>query len=120
MLGRSYQDFSAGVGLRNIAVNDLNFIYDPHLELHTFSRENKATETTLLLNLPVEKKFSDAVSVKVTAKGNFDKYQIKNSTLQVTNNLFELTPEFVYYGDRFTFHGGVTPAWNNNDVNILT
>ncbi len=116
---RSYQDFSAGVGLRNIAVNDLNFIYDPHLELHTFSRESKATETTLLLTLPAEKKFSDAVSVKVTATGNFDKYQIKNSTLQVTNNLFELTPEFVYYGDRFTFHGGVTPAWNNNDVTIL-
>ena len=116
---RSYQDLSAGVGLRNIAVNDLNFIYDPHLELHTFSREGKATETTLLLTLPAEKKFSDAVSVKVTATGNFDKYQIKNSTLQVTNNLFELTPEFVYYGDRFTFHGGVTPAWNNSDVTIL-
>ncbi len=116
---RSYQDLSAGVGLRNIAVNDLNFIYDPHLELHTFSRESKATETTLLLTLPAEKKFSDAVSVKVTATGNFDKYQIKNSTLQVTNNLFELTPEFVYYGDRFTFHGGVTPAWNNSEVTIL-
>ena len=116
---RSYQDLSAGVGFRNIAVNDLNFIYDPHMELHTFSREGKATETTLLLNLPFEKKFGETVSVKVTAKGNFDKYQIKNSTLQVTNNLVELTPEFVYYGDRFTFHGGVTPAWNNNDVNIL-
>jgi hypothetical protein len=116
---RSYQDLSAGIGFRNIAVNDLNFIYDPHLELHAFSREGKATETTLLLYLPVEKKFSDAVSLKVTATGNFDKYQIKNSTLQVTNNLVELTPEFVYYGDRFTFHGGVTPAWNNNDVNIL-
>lgn len=116
---RSYQDLSAGVGFRNIAVNDLNFIYDPHMELHTFSREGKATETTLLLNLPFEKKFGEAVSVKVTAKGNFDKYQIKNSTLQVTNNLVELTPEFIYYGDRFTFHGGVTPAWNNNDVNIL-
>lgn len=116
---RSYHDLSAGVGFRNIAVNDLNFIYDPHMELHAFSREGKATETTLLLNIPLEKKFSDAVSVKVTAKGNFDQYQIKNSTLQVTNNLVELTPEFIYYGDRFTFHGGVTPAWNNNDVTIL-
>jgi hypothetical protein len=116
---RSYQDLSAGVGLRNIAVNDLNFIYDPHLELHTFSRESKATETTLLLNLPFEKKFSDAVSVKITAKGNFDKYELKTSTLQVTNNLVELTPELIYYGDRFTFHGGVTPAWNNNDVTLL-
>jgi hypothetical protein len=116
---RSYQDFSAGVGFRNTAKNDLNFIYNPHLVLHNFSRENKATETTLELNIPVEKKFSDAVSIKLSAIGNFNKYQIKNSPLQVTNNLFELSPEFVYYSDRFTFHGGVTPAWNNNEVNLL-
>lgn len=116
---RSYQDFSAGVGFRNTVTNDLNFIYNPHLELHSFSRENKATETTLLLNLPAEKKFSESVSIKVNATGNFDKYQVKNSTQQATNNLFELAPEFVYYSDRFTFHGGVTPAWNNNDVSIL-
>jgi hypothetical protein len=116
---RSYQDFSAGVGFKNTAKNDLNFIYNPHLVLHNFSRENKATETTLEINIPVEKKFSDAVSIKLSAIGNFNKYQIKNSPLQVTNNLFELSPEFVYYSDRFTFHGGVTPAWNNNEVNLL-
>ena len=116
---RSYQDFSAGVGFRNTAKNNLNFIYNPHLVLHNFSRENKATETTLEINIPVEKKFSDAVSIKLSAIGNFNKYQIKNSPLQVTNNLFELSPEFVYYSDRFTFHGGVTPAWNNNEVNLL-
>ena len=116
---RSYQDLSAGVGFRNIALNDINFIYNPHLELHTFSRENKATETTLLLNIPVEKKFSESVSLKVTATGNFNKYQLKNSSAHLTNNLFELAPEFVYYSDQFTFHGGATPAWNNNTVNLL-
>jgi len=116
---RSYQDLSAGVGFRNIALNDINFIYNPHLELHTFSRENKATETTLLLNIPVEKKFSESVSLKVSATGNFNKYQLKNSSAHLTNNLFELAPEFVYYSDQFTFHGGATPAWNNNTVNLL-
>jgi hypothetical protein len=116
---RSYQDLSAGIGFRNIALNDLNFIYNPHLELHTFSRENKASETTLLLNLPAEKKFSESVSLKVTATGNFDKYQLKNSSSHLTNNLFQLAPEFVYYSDRFTFHGGATPSWNNNVVTIL-
>ncbi len=116
---RSYQDLSAGIGFRNIAQNDLNFIYDPHLELHTFSRENKASETTLLLNLPAEKKFSESVSLKVIATGNFDKYQLKNSSSHLTNNLFQLAPEFVYYSDRFTFHGGATPSWNNNTVILL-
>lgn len=116
---RSYQDFSAGIGMRNIAVNDLNFIYDPHMELHAFSRENKATETTFILNVPAEKKFSESVSFKLNATVNLDKYQLKDSSLQVTNNLFELAPEFVYYSDKFTFHGGVTPAWNNNTVVVL-
>ncbi len=119
ILRRSYQDFSAGLGFRNITVNDLNFNYNPHLELHAFSRENHVSETTLLLNVPVEKKFSESVSLKINATGNFDKYQLKNSTSSLTNNLVELAPEFVYYSDRFTFHGGATPAWNNNDVTLL-
>jgi len=116
---RSYQDLSAKVGYRNIVSNDLGINYDPHLEVHEFSRENKASETTLILNLPAEKRFSDAVSVKVAALGNFDKYQIKNSSTSVSNNLFQLAPELVYYSDQFTFHGGITPSWNNNELSIL-
>ena len=116
---RSYQDFSANVGYRNIANNDLGINYDPHLEVHEFSRENKASETTLILNLPAEKRFSDAVSIKVAALGNFDKYQLKGSNTSITNNLFQLAPELVYYSDRFTFHGGITPSWNNNSIAVL-
>lgn len=116
---RSFQDLSAKVGFRNIANNSMGFNYDPHLAIHEFSRENKATETTLILNLPVEKRFSDAVSIKVAALGNFNKYQQKNTDISVTNNLFQLAPELVYYSDRFTFHGGVTPSWNNNELSVL-
>jgi hypothetical protein len=89
------------------------------LEVHEFSRENKANETNLILNLPVEKRFSDAVSVKVTALGNFDRYQLKNADSSIVNNLFQLAPEVVYYSDRFTFHGGITPSWNNGQLAVL-
>ncbi|MEO6220627.1 MAG: hypothetical protein ABIO81_09385 [Ginsengibacter sp.] len=119
VLRRSYQDLSAGIGFRNIAANNLNIIYNPHFELHAFSRENKASETTLILNIPAEKKFSESVSFKVLASGNFNKFQLKNSPDHLTNNLFQLAPEFVFYSNRFTFHGGATPSWNNNDVTIL-
>ena len=118
-LRRSYQDFSAGVGFRNITHNDIGINYNPHLEVHEFSRENKASETTLIVNVPAEKRFSDAVSFKIDARGNFDKYQIKGSSISATNNLFELAPEVVYYSDMFTFHGGITPAWNNNTLAVL-
>lgn len=116
---RSYQDLSVSLGLRNIANNSLGINYNPHLEVHAFSRESKANETTLILNLPVEKRFSDAVSIKVAALGNFDKYQLKNSSSSITNNLFQLAPELIYYSDRFTFHGGITPSWNNNTLAVL-
>jgi hypothetical protein len=116
---RSYQDLSATVGIRNIINNEIGVNYDPHLEVHEFSRENKANETNLILNLPVEKRFSDAVSVKVTALGNFDKYQLKNADSSIVNNLFQLAPEVVYYSDRFTFHGGITPSWNNGQLAVL-
>jgi len=118
-LRRSYQDLSAKVGYRNIALNSLGINYDPHLELHAFTREGKVSETDLIVNIPAEKRFGDKVSLKVEARGNFAKYTEKNSSLQLTNNLFELAPELVFYSDRFTFHGGVTPSWNNNTVAIL-
>lgn len=116
---RSYQDLSANIGYRNIAINSLNTNYNPHLELHAFSREGKVSETSLLLNIPAEKKFGDKVSIKVAALGNFIKYTEKNSSLEINNNLFQLAPEFVYYGDRFSFHGGATPSWSNNELSVL-
>jgi hypothetical protein len=116
---RSYQDLSANIGYRNIAINSLNINYNPHLELHAFSREGKVSETSLLLNIPAEKKFGDKVSIKVAALGNFIKYTEKNSSLEINNNLFQLAPEFVYYGDRFSFHGGATPSWSNNELSVL-
>lgn len=116
---RSYHDLSAGIGYRNTAVNDLNFIYDPHLELHAFGRENTSSETTLQLYLPAEKKFSESVSLKVAATGTFVKYQLNGSGTHIGNNLVQLAPELVYYNDRFTFHGGVTPSWDNDNVKLL-
>jgi hypothetical protein len=116
---RSYQDFSATIGFRNIAINNLGINYNPHLEVHAFSRENFADENTLILNLPVDKKFGESVSIKVTALGNFSSYQIKSTSLKLSNNLLQLAPEFIYYSDRFNFHGGITPSWNNSTVSVL-
>jgi hypothetical protein len=116
---RAYGDISANVGIRNIVSNDLGINYDPHLEFHAFSREDQVSENTLILNLPAEKKFGENVSLKVAALGNFNRYSLKNTTGSLKNNLFQIAPELVYYSDRFTFHGGVTPSWNNNTTSIL-
>ncbi|MEO6844692.1 MAG: hypothetical protein ABI184_05935 [Ginsengibacter sp.] len=118
-LRRSYQELSANVGFRNIIPNGSGINYDPHLTVHEFSRENEADETNLIFTLPAEKRFSDKVSVKVALLGNFDNYSIKNTNTSVGNNLFQIAPEFTYYSDQFTFHGGISPTWNNGQLAIL-
>lgn len=116
---RSYQDLSATVGIKNISVNDLGINYNPHIEVHAFSRESKASESTLILNLPAEKSFGDFISVKVALLGNFNHYKLKDNSLSVNSNLFQIAPELIYTDDRFKFHGGVTPSWNNNTLSVL-
>ncbi|MEO6684154.1 MAG: hypothetical protein ABIN48_15125 [Ginsengibacter sp.] len=118
-LRRSYQDIHAGIGFRNIYLNSLGINYNPYVEAHTFGREGEARETTLILNMPVEKRFGDNVGVKISFLGNFNSYQIKNTNLKVSNKLFQLAPEFIYQGEKFNFHGGVTPSWNNDELSLL-
>ncbi|HEY5368533.1 MAG TPA: hypothetical protein VIJ75_06015 [Hanamia sp.] len=118
-ISRGYQDFSVNIGYRNIVPNDLGINYNPHIEVHQFARGSKAGETNLIMNLPAEKRFSDKVSFKVALLGNFNHYKIKGDTVSFSNNLFQLVPEFTYYGDRFTMHAGISPTWNNGALAIL-
>ncbi|MEJ7675369.1 MAG: hypothetical protein WKF59_22340 [Chitinophagaceae bacterium] len=52
---RKYQDFTVAAGLKNISNNDLNINYNPNVEAHIFSGENIIDESTLVLDVPVEK-----------------------------------------------------------------
>ena len=120
-VSRKYQDFFVSAGFRNTAVNDFNVNYDPHITAHIFSRENKINESTLNIEAPVEKKFGESVSLKVTGRADLTNLTNKTTTnnTSISNNLFQIAPELVYYSDRFTFHGGVTPSWNKGVLSVL-
>ncbi len=118
-ISRKYQDFSVSAGFRNIITNNFNFNYNPNAEAHVFTRENKVNETTIIADVPVEKKFGENVSFKVALHADVNQLTNSINNSKITNNLFQVAPEVVYYSDRFTFHGGITPSWNNNQVSIL-
>ena len=118
-VSRKYQDFSVSAGLRNTAVNDLHVNYNPNIEAHIFSRENKVNESSLIIEAPVDKKFGETVSLKVAAKADITNYNNKATAVSISNNLFQVAPELVYYSDKFTFHGGVTPSWDNGVLSVL-
>ncbi|MEP6615887.1 MAG: hypothetical protein ABJA57_04880 [Ginsengibacter sp.] len=120
-LRRKYQDVSVRAGIRNTGLNDYNINYDPHAEVHVFTRENKISESTLILNAPVESRFGDQVAFKVTGIADFTNFTNKTGTLdtKIINNIFSVAPELVYYSNVFTFHGGVTPTWDNGKLSVL-
>ena len=118
---RKYQDFTIAAGLRNIAVNEMHINYNPNVEAHIFSRENKVNESSLILEAPVEKKFTESISFKVAARADITNLTNKTTAVStsISNNLFQLAPELVYYSDKFTFHGGATPSWDNGKLSVL-
>jgi hypothetical protein len=120
-VSRKYQDFFVSAGLRNTTVNSFDVNYDPNITAHVFSRENKVNESSLIINAPVEKKFSESVSFKVTGTANITSLTNNVTTVNtsITNNLFQIAPELAYYSDKFTFHGGVTPSWDNGVLSVL-
>ena len=120
-VSRKYQDFIVSAGIRNTAVNDLHVNYDPNIEAHIFSRENKVNESSLVVEAPAEKKVGESVSIRVAAKADLTNFTNKTTPVNtnITNNLFQVAPELVYYSDVFTFHGGVTPSWDNGELSVL-
>ncbi len=118
-VSRKYQDFFVSIGLRNTAVNDFKVKYNPKVTAHVFSRENEANESTLNIDAPLEKKFGESVLFKITGIANLNHYTKKTGGFNITNNLFQIAPELAYYSDKFTFHGGVTPSWNNGELSVL-
>ncbi len=120
-VSRKYQDIIVSAGLRNIATNDLLVNYNPNIEAHIFSRENKINESNLIVEAPVEKKFGEAVSIKVAARADLANFTNKTTGVNTSfsNNLFQVAPELIYYSDKFTFHGGVTPSWDNGVLSVL-
>jgi hypothetical protein len=120
-VSRKYQDYFVSGGLRNVAVNEANISYNPNATAHIFSRENKISESSLNIEAPVEKKFSESVSFKVSGIANLTNLTNKTTAVNtsISNNLFQIAPELAYYSDRFTFHGGVTPSWDNNELSVL-
>jgi len=120
-VSRKYQDFFVSAGLRNTAVNDFKVNYNPNVTAHIFSRENKINESSLIIEAPVEKKFGESISFKVAAIANLTNLTNKATTINtsISNNLFQIAPELAYYSNMFTFHGGVTPSWNNGVLSVL-
>ena len=117
-----FQDVSIRGGIRNKDKNETGINYNPNVEISVFSNQNKLTESSLVIDAPVEKTFDDVFSVKVAAKADITTYTTKGfipNNIKINNYIFQLSPELIYAKEFLTIHGGVSPAWDNGKLSVL-
>lgn len=116
-----FQDVSIKGGIRNKDKNETGINYNPNVEISVFSNQDKLTESSLVVEAPVEKTFGEVFSVRVAAKADITSYTSKNLAIDVklNNNIFQLSPELIYAKEFITIHGGVSPTWNNGKLSVL-
>jgi len=116
-----FQDVSIKGGIRNKDKNETGINYNPNVEISVFSNQDKLTESSLVVEAPVEKTFGEVFSVKVAAKADITSYTSKNliTNVKLNNNIFQLSPELIYAKEFITIHGGVSPTWNNGKLSVL-
>jgi hypothetical protein len=116
-----FQEFSTKVGIRNTTDNDLHLQYNPTVQVNFFSRTNRLSETSLVIDAPAQIGFGDNFLFKLAAKADLTSYTTNYLPANITikNNLAQLAPEVVYQSPRFTIHGGITPTWENGSVHLL-
>ncbi len=110
-----YQDISLRAGLKNTTVGDFGIKYDPNVQVNIFSNKNKVSESSLIVNAPIEKEFGEAFALKVAAKADITSYTSKNlpANVKISNNVFSIAPALVFTSPRFSINGGITPTWDN-------
>ncbi len=116
-----YQDVQLMAGLRNTSTGDVRLYYNPNLTINIFSSDKRASESHLLLDLPVETRFGDAFTLKINAKADITSYTTKNlaRNVKLSNNVFSLAPSLLFSTPRFTINGGIIPTWANGKLELL-
>ena len=117
-----FQDVSIQGGIRNKDKNETGINYSPNAQITVFSSQNKLTESSLVLEVPVEKTFGEVLSIKVAVKADVTSYTTKNlipNNVKLNNNIFQISPELIYATNMIDIHAGVIPTWDNGKFTLL-
>jgi hypothetical protein len=119
---QQFQDVTVTAGFRNTVSTRFLLSYNPNVKLNFFTNVNKATETNIMVNIPVEKKFGEQFTVKVDFKGQFTNYSTRGlipDNVNIGNNVIQFAPSVLYSKPLFKIHAGITPTWENGNYIIL-
>lgn len=119
---QQFENIALTAGVKNTTNNDVKISYNPNVAVNFFTNKNKTSETSLQINLPVQKQFGDNVIFKVEGSGDFANYSNNgqgNNHLKFSNNIVAIAPSLVFHTPALNLNAGVTPTWNNGKFVLL-
>jgi hypothetical protein len=113
---QQFVDVALKAGVRNTVAGAYNIHYNPSVEVSNFTLRDKASETSIVIDAPVEKRFGDVFAIKVAAKADITRYTTKGlipNNVTINNNIIQVAPSLAFITPRFSFNGGLIPTWDN-------
>lgn len=115
-LKQNFSSFGARVGLRNKNAN-ADFTYSPSIGLEIFNDNRSGNETDFSFALPASKMFGKVFGLTVGLYGDITSLKTPKATYD--NNLYYLTPTFLFKTPNLKINAGFTPSWDNSVFNLL-
>jgi hypothetical protein len=110
-----YQDITAKAGIRNTSMGDFGIKYNPNITVNNYTLKNKVSESSILVDAPVEKQFGESMAIKIQARADITTYsrKVANSNVKQNNNVLQVMPSLAFASPRFSINAGISPTWDN-------
>jgi hypothetical protein len=113
---QQFQQFSGKIGIRNTKVGEYGISYNPSVQFSNFTNINRLSETSFIVNAPLQKQFGEAFAFRLEGNADITSYTTKNiipNNFKINNNVFSVSPSLVFSTPRVSINGGITPTWDN-------
>lgn len=111
-LQQNFNTITADISLHTKTENANGISYHPHLNASYFFDNNKATETSFIIQAPITKSFNQFVSFSVAVNADLSSYNADK--LKLSNHIFSIAPTVKISMPDFRINAGVLPSWDNS------
>lgn len=116
-LKRNFHDIGIKVGLSNKFKNTGGIDYHPTIAIDAFGDNNSGSESTLALDVPIEKRLNETFKAKLGF--GVDVSSFKSDTSSVNNNLVTIRPSIQIDRPDFKMNLGVIPSFLNGEFHLM-
>ena len=119
---QQFQQINLAGGIRNTVSTRYKISYNPHVQANFFTNKDKLTETTVIVDVPVKKKFGKSFLLNIDAKADLTRYSTIGfipSNYNIDNNVIQVMPSLVYNSPGLIINAGMIPVWNNDKFEYL-